>query len=60
MKEPLVILLNSEDDETYNIANEPEPIKMINLAELIQAVSGNQRKVFAAKDNKPQLNIKIC
>ncbi len=47
------VLIYGKNDEAYNIANETEPIKIIELAELIQTVSGNQKEVFAAKDDEP-------
>jgi len=45
------VLIKGNNNEAYNIANETEPITIIELAELIQTVSGNQKEVFAGKDN---------
>jgi UDP-glucuronate decarboxylase len=44
------VMIEGKTNEAYNIANETEPIKIIELAHLVQSVSGNQRQVIAGKD----------
>jgi UDP-glucuronate decarboxylase len=42
------VLIYGKKDEAYNIANEQEPIKIIELARLIQEISGNNNNVEVA------------
>lgn len=44
------VLLCGTENEAYNIANEDEPIAVIELARLLQRVSGNGRDVAIATD----------
>jgi UDP-glucuronate decarboxylase len=43
------VLINGINNEAYNISNETEPISIINLAYLIQKISGNNKTVKISK-----------
>lgn len=47
------VLQSGIDGEAYNIANETEPIKIVELAELVHEVAESGKKVFAGKNNGP-------
>lgn len=42
------ILINGKNDDSYNIANETEPVTILELADLIQEVAGNKQKVVTS------------
>lgn len=46
------ILINGKHDEAYNVANETEPIRLIDLAKMIQRITSNNKNVKTLMDIK--------
>ena len=47
------VLTDGKNNEAYNIANESEPVTILELARLIQSVAGNNKKVFVNHEEVP-------
>jgi nucleoside-diphosphate-sugar epimerase len=49
-----LVMLNGNNEEAYNIANETEPIQILDLAKLIQDISQNSKGVLIPDDETSQ------
>jgi UDP-glucuronate decarboxylase len=47
------VMINGKNNEAYNIANEMEPVTIFELAEMIQSIAGNNKKVSVKNEEAP-------